>query len=245
MGSVVKGIGKAVKGIGKLVKKVAPYAILAAGLYFGVGAYGASLLGGTAGAGSMAAFKAGLSGIGAKFGMSTAMSGQVSPFGWVQAVKNFGSQGGSSVLKAMSNPADQAAGLAGNSLAGQGVSGGKGLIGGLWNSLGDYGKMAAIQGATTIGASLLAGEEESAFEEQRKAMEIGIDGRVLDAKGNTRDAVNITQNPPPPNAGLASVDRTYSTQAPAKGLIQTKPQVPMTTGPSPNDVMKPKRGLIA
>lgn len=64
MGSIVKSIGKAIKKVGKFVKKAAPYILMAAALYAGVGAFGASLPGAT---GSMFAWsnvKAGASAIG-------------------------------------------------------------------------------------------------------------------------------------------------------------------------------------
>ena len=80
MGSIVKSIGKAIKKVGKFVKKAAPYILMAAALYAGVGAFGASLPGAT---GSMFAWsnvKAGASAIGSNiagmFGGSAAGVGE-------------------------------------------------------------------------------------------------------------------------------------------------------------------------
>lgn len=245
MGSLVKKVGKVVKKVGKFVKKVAPYAIMAAAIYFGVGAYGASLMGGSASAGSMAAFKTGLSGIGAKFGMNTAMAGKVTPFSWVKGIKGFTTGGASTPIESVAKAADLSAfggagapvqgastGLTGVTKAWEGA---KNATSNFFGGMGDLGKAATIQVGGQLaaaGVAALAPAEESAFDERRKAMEIGVGGQVVNSKGDVRPA-----NMANPNDMVARVDQTYNAnQQRTQGLVMAKPQAELTAGPSPNQV---------
>jgi len=223
--SFMKSIGRAVKKVARVVKKVAPVILLAAGIYFGVGAYGAALLsaqGTGAAIGSMTAFKAGMSGIGAKLGIGTSMSGQVTPFSVITKIK-----GAVSGTTGLWSPASEVPPAAQQGLLSATTTTAK-------KTMSPLAQAALIQGGTTLAAAALAEEPES-----RDVKEMGMDGQVINRAGDIRPARMIS-----PNQNMPKVDQTYGAQPSlAQGLIQAKPQVPVTQGPKPEDVARP-RGLL-
>ena len=262
MGSIVKKVGKVVKKVGKFVKKALPYIIIAAGIYFGVGAYGASLMGGGASAGSMAAFKTGLSGIGAKFGMNTMaaqglsstggqLAGQaaagVTPFSWVKGFRAHSTGQAATPMEGVMNASGGTGAAANSSVGGDVVLAQNPNIGSLGSvtnpatnpaSKGGWFSNLSDMGqfgviqAGTTLASAALVGNEPSDYNQKKVREIGVGGQVLDRKGNVREANMMN-----PNTALARVDQTYNTaQQNTQGLVMQKPQAELTAGPTPNNV---------
>lgn len=236
IGKVVSGVANAVKTVAK--SKIGKAIMVAAAVYFG----GAALMGAmgttTAAGASVSGLQGAMTGISNAWGGltaagSSAMAGNFSQAG-SQLAAGFQGQAaaGGSALAGGAAPAaatsvtpsggaftgatstglPTVAADAANVTATQGAAS-KGLISGAWDSLGPYGKMAAVSGATQIGGSLISGagqqkamEEQRAYDEQRAQ-------RARDAYnanvgsmwwgGGASDGTYV-QSPTPPRPGLVS-----------------------------------------
>jgi len=241
---VGRAIGKVVKGAVKVVKKVASSPIgkillAAATIYFGGAAIMGAMGGASAGTGFMGTLSGALSGAGA--GISNAWAGLTGAFtggglsslgqgftgsysagsGAVQAA-NMAATGGGFTGGGYGSVGlqGQTASTTGLSAAGGGAGltppppGGGGIISNAWNGLGEYGKMAAVQGTTQlVGGALQGAGQQKALEEQRKF--------ELDQQQAARDRYNENVGTNwwsgSGNEGAASPS-TYA-QAPQSGLI--------------------------
>jgi hypothetical protein len=193
IGKVVKGVVKTVKKVAS--SKFGKIILAAATVYFGGAAIMGAMGGASAGTGFLGTLSGAVQGAGA--GISSAwggLTGSLTGGGFSALGQGFtGAYGaGSGAVTAANAAAVQAAGggfgaggygsvgTTGQTAAGTTLSsaptaalttpppGGGGIISNAWNGLGDYGKMAAVQGTTQlVGGAIQGAGQQKAMEEQR------------------------------------------------------------------------------
>lgn len=195
IGKVVKGVVKVVKKVAS--SKIGKILITAAAIYFGGAAIMGAMGGASAGTGFLGTLSGAVSGAGAGISSawtgltgaaSAAMGGNFAAAGSSLGSGFTGAYGaGSSAVTgaAAAAPSVFAGGsvvpsattvgapnsvFAGGTLAPTSAAStaSKGLVSGMWNGLGDYGKMAAVQGATQMAGGVIQGYgQQKAVEDQR------------------------------------------------------------------------------
>lgn len=209
---VVSGVSKVVKGVVSGIKKFASskfgkIIIAAAAIYFGGAAIMGAMGGASAGTGFLGTISGAIQGAGAGISSAwTGLTGAASSLmaGELGAAGSALSSGFTGAYGAGSSAVSGALGSA----AGSAASGSGGVLGmdtasanvlktgvvpssapssgGLWNSLGDYGKMAAIQGGTQLIGGVMQGygqqkavEEQQGYEAQQRAQAAANAGSPL------------------------------------------------------------------